>query len=759
MKIKEEYQDNLVGAFAGNYDRPIGSESYKKFYDFTNYRHEPSKMCFSYDINLSKYEMLDTKDKINSYFIKEEAKTSTIVGPATLIEKESLLYTCKRHRCIFPCLCVSCVLQTSECSEHNFIHPDLFDNDNDRLLLRTPHNYKIGQIREPTNTFREVVFAQIPYEDPVVEIYKYAGIKKDCDACSSDLYNHSAYHFIYHDNCKFCRFSAYRFDGITTRKEFCIRTDIRDCEENNSCCLCYKIFRSEKIKDNHIKNVHQNGGDFLCDECGRIFASKVALEYHLKSLHRVEEQWMCKHCKKTFNMKHSLNVHVRNVHSMKTFVCKICSKVFSRLSHFIRHAKYVHGEQRNYFVLDDYPEILYYKCDQCSFQSRYNTNLHKHIATIHKDTKFSCNMCTFISNRQDNLQRHVTTLHSNAKYQCSECEFVSNRNDNFNRHIHTIHGEEKFTCDECDFTTNRNDNLLRHIDFIHGEEIRYSCSECDFICHVEKNMKEHMEIVHFEEYKCVFNCHECNFVTDSSDCLKNHLETKHSVKFEEFNCNDCNFVSKRKNEFKRHIETVHKKEDKFKCAECNFVCNRSDELKRHDQTVHNKEKEFKCAECNFVSYRSDKLNRHIETVHNKEEEFKCAECNFVSYRSDELNRHIQTVHNKEKKMNCKLCIYACNRKDNMKRHIEKVHSGDVKSNLMSADTNTNLLVCEECNKSFLKKDDYKRHLALHNNLDKTWIPNNDDVDLDDLEKTMETQVEVGKQNPEEPARVLKETEG
>ena len=108
-------------------------------------------------------------------------------------------------------------------------------------------------------------------------------------------------------------FSAHRFDGITTRKEFCIQ----------------------------------------------IFASKVALEYHLKSLHRVEEQWMCKHCKKTFNMKHSLNVHVRNVHSMKTFVCKICSKVFSRLSHFIRHAKYVHGEHRNYFVLDDSPVTLY----------------------------------------------------------------------------------------------------------------------------------------------------------------------------------------------------------------------------------------------------------------------------------------------------------------------------------------------------------------------------------------------------------------
>ena len=205
----------------------------------------------------------------------------------------------------------------------------------------------MSDIRKPNNTFRECYEKDenyvnnkhyLGYEEPVVQIYVYAGIKKDCDTCSNELYNHSAYHFIFHDNCKFCRFLAHRFDGITTREEFCIRIDNIFSEENFSCCLCNKIFSSKKIKDDHIKNVHQNGGYFLCNECGRIFASKVALEYRLKSLHRVEEQWMCKHCKKTFNMKHSLNVHVRNVHSMKTFVCKICSKLFSRLSHFIRQA-------------------------------------------------------------------------------------------------------------------------------------------------------------------------------------------------------------------------------------------------------------------------------------------------------------------------------------------------------------------------------------------------------------------------------------
>ena len=196
--------------------------------------------------------MLDTKDKINSYFIKEEATTSTIVGPATQIEKESLLYTCKRHRYIFPCLCVSCVLQTSECSEHKFIHPDLFDIDNDRLLLRTPHNYNMSDIRKPNNTFRECYEKDenyvdnkhyLGYEEPVVQIYVYAGIKKDCDTCSNDLYNHSAYHFIFHDNCKFCRFSAHRFDGITTWEEFCTRIENRYSEESSSCCLCNKIQR------------------------------------------------------------------------------------------------------------------------------------------------------------------------------------------------------------------------------------------------------------------------------------------------------------------------------------------------------------------------------------------------------------------------------------------------------------------------------------------------------------------------------------
>ena len=160
---------------------------------------------------------------------------------------------------------------------------------------------------------------------------------------------------------------------------------------------------------------------------------------------------MCELCNNTFNLKHSLNVHVNNVLGMTNFKCKNCIKVFKRLSHLIRHKKYVHGSYRSYLILDEYPDIHYHDCDHCSFKSRYKSNLLKHIETIHKDIKFPCSACEFISNRQDNLKRHISTIHVDSKYKCNECEFITNKIHNFIRHTDTVYGdEERFFCAECD---------------------------------------------------------------------------------------------------------------------------------------------------------------------------------------------------------------------------------------------------------------------------------------------------------------------
>ena len=343
-----------------------------------------------------------------------------------------MVYTCRKYGCKFPCLCHICVKKILECSEHNLKHPALFDKKNDHLLIRTPHNFEINNFKR--DTFKKCYSKNERYlgcDEPVEQVYFYAGIKKDCTICTNDLYYHSAYHFVYHDKCKFCRFSSYWFERITTQKEYCERIEERKFQEKASCHLCYKIFSSEKIKNSHIKIVHQSGGNYLCDKCGQIYGSKIAL-----SNHKNKEQWMCKLCLKTFNVKHSLNVHVNNVHGVKTFKCRFCSKEFKRVSHFLRHQQYLHGVIRDYFMLDEHPDIHYHACNHCSFKTRYKTNLHKHIETIHKDVKFHCSQCEFMSNRHDNLDRHINTVHGDAKYNCNEWDFISNRNDNFIRHTH-----------------------------------------------------------------------------------------------------------------------------------------------------------------------------------------------------------------------------------------------------------------------------------------------------------------------------------
>ena len=640
--IKEAYHNNPVGSYAGNYDRPVGSQGYNAylpdtFKNFVNYRHNPTNSCHIFDINQNKYKYLDLKEKIDSYIIKEEAFASTIAGPVTEINNESVVYTCQEHKCQFPCLCHICVKQNSECNTHKFKHPALFDKKNDHLLLRTPHNFDINDFTR--NTFKKCYSKNekyLGYDEPVEQVYFYAGIKKDCAACTNDLYYHSAYHFVYHDKCKFCRFSSYRFEGITMQKEFCERVEERIFEEKSSCHLCYKMFSSEKRKNSHIQIVHQNGGDFLCDSCGRIYGSQISLEYHLSNQHRNEEQWMCKICLKTFNLKHSLNVHMKNVHDRKTFLCKICSKVFKRLSHFLRHQKYYHGVFRSYFILDEYPDIQYHNCDHCSFKSRYKKNLCKHIETIHGYVEFPCSACGFISNRQDNLKRHINTIHGDVKYKCNECEFISNRNDAFIRHTDTIHGDEKkFFCTDCDSVFKRKDKRKHHVETAHTEEFKHSCNKCEFVSKSKDHMKRHVETAHTEEFK--HSCNKCEFVSKRKDHMKRHIATKHIEEFQ-YSCKECNYLSKRKDNMKRHVETVHteiKHEDNMShhydsSLDKTWIPNQDDEdldpmmpLKEIESSVMKEEEE---SSLNQTWHKRKSLNQTL--VRSKEENFSDVDGDF-----------------------------------------------------------------------------------------------------------------------------------
>ena len=189
---------NSVGGYQGNYDKPVCEKKVEflscgnwliSFREFVSYRHEPESCCSIFDINRKKYCDLANKDKIDAYFITGKP-IKVHQGPSSSIVDQSVSYTCIKNMCIFPCLCQICVLAKDQCAKHKIIHPGYFDDKTDFFTVRNGDSFNIN-----VNDWKK----------HSSNVYKYAGIPRACSECSDDVFHHQAFHFVYHNSCKFCR--------------------------------------------------------------------------------------------------------------------------------------------------------------------------------------------------------------------------------------------------------------------------------------------------------------------------------------------------------------------------------------------------------------------------------------------------------------------------------------------------------------------------------------------------------------------------
>ena len=310
------------------------------------------------------------------------------------------------------------------------------------------------------------------------KVYKYAGIPRTCLACTDDVFHHQAFHFVYHSSCKFCRNSRYRFEGIATQKQHIRRLETQISQENLSCHICNHMFSSIQSKNRHIQITHYQSDDkkFPCDQCKTVVYSKQALLYHIERNHINKNEIpkrKCNHCDKLFHLQHSLDVHIRSVHNYKRIKCEYCDNVFTRQSNLDSHYKYVHDILTNEIILDDGCEIIYYECEDCSFKSRYEKNLTRHITNAHSEVQsFSCTECYFKSIYLANLHSHINNFHQQkTKFNCNECDFKTLYERNLKVHIKTVHAEsqpQSYKCSKCDFVTAYERSLKRHIKEVHN---------------------------------------------------------------------------------------------------------------------------------------------------------------------------------------------------------------------------------------------------------------------------------------------------
>ena len=421
-----------VGPYAGPYDQneklklniqlPLSDLDYRGYSEFI---HDDTVDCSKFHIGANYFELNDL-EKIDSLELKEiKSEKDEEDDEDDSDSDENLVYTCIKQKCEIPCLCHLCASRAHQCSEHLVKHPDLFDEEEDALCIRTSHE----------NCNNEEFF-ETSY------VNKYSGIPIQCQHCQRDLLHHKCFHLNFHNSCKFCKQNWYKLFPESSL-EF---QEKKKKEENyfrTVCPYCDKKFCEPYFAKKHIEFSHTGQTPFNCESCAVSFQSKQALEYHVKKQHtQLTRKEKCPVCQKTFLSKVSLENHIRYVHAEKRkYECDECKTKFKQKKSLRDHNLNVHGINQFKEEYHNNKETNKFKCSQCGRSYLRKKDLNYHVKNTHQsedvDKSFTCDICETSFKQKKFLNMHVKRKHGQEEtHACPKCGKLFNRKDNMEKHLY-----------------------------------------------------------------------------------------------------------------------------------------------------------------------------------------------------------------------------------------------------------------------------------------------------------------------------------
>ncbi|KAI1693217.1 zinc-finger double domain-containing protein [Ditylenchus destructor] len=162
-----------------------------------------------------------------------------------------------------------------------------------------------------------------------------------------------------------------------------------------------------------------------------------------------------------------------------------------------------------------------FKCDICSYSTKY-----KHVLLTHKrihtgEKPFKCTQCSYASAYAHVLKKHMCTHTGVKPYKCSQCSYACAQLGNLKTHMLTHTGEKPYKCSQCSYACTLANNLTIHIRSHTGEK-PYKCSQCLYACAHASHLKTHMR-THTGEKP--YKCSQCSYVCKQASHLKTHLRT------------------------------------------------------------------------------------------------------------------------------------------------------------------------------------------------------------------------------------------
>ncbi|XP_058056871.1 zinc finger protein 30 homolog [Anopheles bellator] len=528
------------------------------------------------------------------------------------------------------------------------------------------------------------------------------------------------------------------------------------------CSECSKIFATNSIVKQHIKQVHsatrshvcnicgitykylkslklhlQNHEKRVCPECDTVFSSVYAMLRHRKGHVKESTPFQCAFCNRSFKQKADLKSHDRL--RGRAFQCDICCHSFNKQMFLTNHKRRVHWQQLGLEQLKiaqpkqgwnrkgvpkpkhrestTYTDGAGIKNGSIKGSLTHSTVLDTdHIGTNFYDDELSVSRKQNVRNLTDAsvTTEETTTVcelgimddEKNAAMKHFESAFATNEtlsgrdNDVSEKLLDRSHDSPSSTLPTTsEPLTNQRDKTRRKPK---TEQEPLICEMCGKRYASATTLAVHRANRHHSQR---FPCDKCERSFGYRCYLEQHIRMQHQNEL--IVCKLCTKRFKYVQDFKVHMK--HHDDDKpFKCDQCTSTFRFPSALRSH-RLLHSDEWPFQC-DCG-KRFRFENSLRVHKRLHGGEKLFACSVCDRKFATKAPMLRHMHNVHKNGKQMSCAVCNVVFYKKVDLVVHQSKEHPNHVLVGKVSR-----VYSCEHCGKEFIKKSNLKTHSYIHEDI-------------------------------------------
>ncbi|PNF42996.1 hypothetical protein B7P43_G09560 [Cryptotermes secundus] len=253
---------------------------------------------------------------------------------------------------------------------------------------------------------------------------------------------------------------------LERHEKYCRGLNNASLSNNGAFCDVKRVPNISKQNEQKRYNDNNVSGDMIHIKQPHIIddgtCDGISSHHSDFSKHVQDRLYHCHDCDKGLTF-HSHFVHMRIHTAEKSYECKECGRMFSRIDDLRTHMRIHTGEKP-------------YECKECGHVFSQTSNLRRHMRIHTGEKPYECKECGRMFSQIGALRRHMRIHTGEKPYECKECGRMFSQTSNLRKHMRIHTGEKPYECKECGRMFSQTSNLRKHMR-IHTGEKPYECEE------------------------------------------------------------------------------------------------------------------------------------------------------------------------------------------------------------------------------------------------------------------------------------------